>query len=58
MVLSRWFGAVAWHRVANAWDCAAIAKKEIDMAIARWNGVVIAESDKTIVVEGNLRHCR
>ncbi|WP_157016805.1 DUF427 domain-containing protein [Mesorhizobium xinjiangense] len=23
------------------------------MAIARWNGTVIAESDKTVVVEGN-----
>ncbi|GAB5489046.1 MAG: DUF427 domain-containing protein [Parasphingorhabdus sp.] len=23
------------------------------MAIARWNGVVIAESDQTVVVEGN-----
>ncbi len=23
------------------------------MAVARWNGVVIAESDQTVVVEGN-----
>jgi uncharacterized protein (DUF427 family) len=24
------------------------------MAVAKWNGVVLAESDKTITVEGNL----
>ena len=27
--------------------------RELDMYVARWNGAVIAESDKTIEIEGN-----